>query len=97
MVSIFPAEKNIIKNNVLFVEATQAKKKIGANLRTIRMGIKEIQVSNNSNDKEWDNDFKIYLNPERAKTDIIIARVKSARKKDLKMLPSSAIRMIKKK
>jgi hypothetical protein len=35
MISIFPAEKKIIKNNVLSVEAIQAKKKTGANLRTI--------------------------------------------------------------
>jgi hypothetical protein len=56
-----------------------------------------MQVSNNSNDKKWDNNFEIYLNPERVKIDIIIARVKSVRKKDLKILPSSAIRIMKKK
>jgi hypothetical protein len=39
----------------------------------------------------------MYLNPERVKTDIIIARVKSAKKKNSEMLSSSAIRMIKKK
>jgi hypothetical protein len=61
------------------------------------MGIKEMQVPNNSNNKKWDNNLKVYLNSEKAKTGIITARVKSAREKDLKMLPSSAIRMIKKK
>jgi hypothetical protein len=39
----------------------------------------------------------VYLNSERAETGIIIARVESARKKDFEILPSSAIRMIKKK
>jgi hypothetical protein len=61
------------------------------------MRIKNIQVPDNSNNKKWDNDFKIYLNPERAKTNITITRVKSARKKDSEILPSSAIKMIKKK
>jgi hypothetical protein len=61
------------------------------------MGIKKIQIFNNSSNKKWDNDFKIYFNLEKAEADIVIARVKSARKKDLGMLPSSAIRIIKKK
>jgi hypothetical protein len=61
------------------------------------MEIKKIQVSNNSNNKKWDNDFKIYLNPEKIKTGITVTRVKSARKKDSEMLPSNAIRIIKKK
>jgi hypothetical protein len=39
----------------------------------------------------------MYFNPEKAKAGIIIARVKSVKKKDLEMLLSSAIRMIKKK
>jgi hypothetical protein len=56
-----------------------------------------MQVSNNSSDKEWDDDLKIYLNPERAEAGITVARVESARKKDSEMLPSSAIRMMKKK
>jgi hypothetical protein len=61
------------------------------------MGIKEMQVFNNSSNKKRDNNFKIYFNSERAKIGIIIARVKSVRKKDFKILPSSAMRMIKKK
>jgi hypothetical protein len=61
------------------------------------MRIKGMQVSNNSSDKKWDNNFKIYFNPEKAKAGIIATRVKSAKEKDLKMLPLSAIRMIKKK
>jgi hypothetical protein len=81
----------------LTTEAIQAKKKINANLRTVRMRIKEMQVFNNSSNKKWDNDFKIYLNFERVKAGITVARVKSARKKDFKILPSSAIRMMKKK
>jgi hypothetical protein len=56
-----------------------------------------MQVSNNSSDKKWNNNFKIYFNPERIKASIITARVKSAKKKDSEILPSSAIRMIKKK
>jgi hypothetical protein len=56
-----------------------------------------MQISDNSSDKKWDNDLKIYLNLEKVKTGIIVARVESAKKKDSKMLPSSAIRMIKKK
>jgi hypothetical protein len=61
------------------------------------MGIKGIQIPNNSSNKEWDNNFEIYFNPERVKTGITITRVKSARKKDLEILLSSAIRIIKKK
>jgi hypothetical protein len=61
------------------------------------MEIKEMQVFNNSSDKKWDNNFKVYFNPERAKTGIVITRVKSVKKKDSEMLSSSAIRMIKKK
>jgi hypothetical protein len=61
------------------------------------MGIKEIQVPNNSSNKKWNNNFKIYLNLERAKAGITATRVKSVRKKDLKILPLSAIRMIKNK
>jgi hypothetical protein len=56
-----------------------------------------MQVSNNSSDKKWDNNFKIYLNPEKAETGITITRVKSIREKDLKILPSNAIRIIKNK
>jgi hypothetical protein len=56
-----------------------------------------MQISNNSSNKKWNNDFKVYFNLEKAKASIIIVRVKSAKKKDLEMLPSSAIRMIKKK
>jgi hypothetical protein len=56
-----------------------------------------MQVFNNSNDKKWNNNFKVYLNPEKAEIDIAIARVKSVRKKDLEILPSSAIKIIKKK
>jgi hypothetical protein len=66
-------------------------------MRTIRMGIKKIQILNNSSNKKWDNNFKIYLNPEKAEAGIITARVKSVREKDFKILPSSAIRMMKKK
>jgi hypothetical protein len=61
------------------------------------MGIKGMQVPDDSSDKEWDDDFKVYLNPERAEAGIITARVKSVREKDSRMLPSSAMRMIKKK
>jgi hypothetical protein len=61
------------------------------------MGIKGIQVPNNSSNKKWDNDFKIYLNSDKAKAGIIITRVKSVREKDFEILLSSAIRMIKKK
>jgi hypothetical protein len=61
------------------------------------MRIKGIQIPNNSSDKEWDNDFEIYFNLERVKTGIIIIRVKLARKKDLKILSSNAIKIIKKK
>jgi hypothetical protein len=56
-----------------------------------------MQIPNNSNDKKWDNNLKIYLNPERAEAGITITRVESIRKKDSKILPSSAIRIIKKK
>jgi hypothetical protein len=56
-----------------------------------------MQVPNNSSDKKWNNDLKMYLNPERAEANIAITRVKSVRKKDSKILPSSAIRIIKKK
>jgi hypothetical protein len=56
-----------------------------------------MQVSDNSSNKKWDNDFKIYLNPERAETGIIIARVKSVKEKDSEILSLSAIKMIKKK
>ena len=97
MVSTFLAEKKIIKNNVLSVEAIQTEKEININLRTIRMGIKEIQIPNNSSNKKQNNNFKIYLNPERAKAGIAITRVKLTKKKDFKILPLSAIRIIKKK
>jgi hypothetical protein len=97
MVSTFLTEKRTIKNNILSIEITQTKKKTNINFRIIRIRIKGMQVPNNSSDKKWDNNFKIYFNPERIKVSIITARVKSARKKDLKMLPSSAIKMIKKK
>jgi hypothetical protein len=62
-------------------------------MRTIRIEIKEIQVFNNSSDKKWDNDFKVYLNSDKVKIGIITARVKSVKKKNFKMLPSSAIRI----
>jgi hypothetical protein len=52
MISTFLTEEKTIKNNVLSIEVTQAEKETDANLRTIRMEIKEIQVPNNSNDKE---------------------------------------------
>jgi hypothetical protein len=39
----------------------------------------------------------VYFNFEKVKTGIVIARVKSVREKDLGMLSSSAIRIIKKK
>jgi hypothetical protein len=61
------------------------------------MGIKEIQVFDDSSDEKWDDDFEVYLNPERAEVGIVVARVKSAREKDSGMLPSSAMRMMKKK
>jgi hypothetical protein len=61
------------------------------------MGIKRMQIPNNLSNKKWDNDLKIYLNPERAEAGIIAIRVKSARKKDSKILPSSAIKIIKNK
>jgi hypothetical protein len=56
-----------------------------------------MQVPNNSSDKEWDNNFEVYLNFDKAKAGIITARVKSAREKDSEMLPSSAIKIIIKK
>jgi hypothetical protein len=56
-----------------------------------------MQVSDNSSNEEWDNNLKIYLNFERVKAGITAVRVESARKKNLKILPSSAIRIIKKK
>jgi hypothetical protein len=52
MVNTFLAEEKIIKNNILSVEAIQTKKEIGINIRIIRMGIKKMQVSNNSSDKK---------------------------------------------
>jgi hypothetical protein len=52
MVNTFPAEEKTIKDNVLFVEAIQTEKKISANLRIIRMGIKEMQIFDNSSDKK---------------------------------------------
>jgi hypothetical protein len=61
------------------------------------MGIKGMQVSNNSSNKEWNDDFEIYFNPDKAEAGIVAARVKSAREKDSEILLSSAIRMIKKK
>jgi hypothetical protein len=61
------------------------------------MGIKGMQVLDDSSDEEWDDDLKVYLNPERAKVGIAAARVESAREKDSRMLPSSAMRMMKKK
>jgi hypothetical protein len=56
-----------------------------------------MQISDNSSNKKWDNDFKIYLNFKRAEAGIVITRIKSVRKKDFEMLPLSAIRMIKNK
>jgi hypothetical protein len=41
MVSIFFAEKRIIKDNVLAAEITQAENEKSVNLRTIRIGIKK--------------------------------------------------------
>jgi hypothetical protein len=61
------------------------------------MGIKRMQVPNDSSDKKWDNNLKMYFNSEKAKVGIAITRVKSARKKDSGILPSSAIKIIKKK
>jgi hypothetical protein len=97
MVSTFPAERKIIKNNVLAAEVIQIKNEIDTNFRIIRIGIKKMQVSNNSNDEKWDNNLKIYFNLKRSKADIAVTRVESARKKDSKILLSSAIRMMKKK
>jgi hypothetical protein len=65
-------------------------------MRTIRIGIKEIQVPNNSSNKKWNNDIKVYLNLEKSETGITVTRVKSARKKNFKILSSSAIRIMKK-
>jgi hypothetical protein len=59
--------------------------------------MKGMQVPDNLSDKKWNNDFKIYLNPEKAKTDITATRVESAKKKNSEMLPSSAMRIIIKK
>jgi hypothetical protein len=56
-----------------------------------------MQVSDNSSNKKWDDNFEIYLNLEKAEADITVTRVKSVRKKDLKILLSSAIRIMKKK
>jgi hypothetical protein len=42
MISTFFAEKRIIKNNVLSVEAIQVRKEIDINFRIIRIGIKEM-------------------------------------------------------
>jgi hypothetical protein len=56
-----------------------------------------MQVPNNSSNKEWNNNFKMYLNPDRIEAGIAITRVKSVRKKDFKILPSSAIKIIKRK
>jgi hypothetical protein len=56
-----------------------------------------MQVPNNSSNKKWDNNLKIYLNSERTEIGITITRVESARKKDSEILPLSAIKMIKKK
>jgi hypothetical protein len=97
MVNTFPAEERTIKNNILFVETTQTEKKINANLRIIRIKIKRMQVPNDSSDKKWNNNLKIYLNPERAEAGITAARVKSARKKDSEILLLSAMRIMKKK
>jgi hypothetical protein len=41
MVSTFPAEKRIIKNNILSAEIIQARNEIGANMRIIQIGIKK--------------------------------------------------------
>jgi hypothetical protein len=42
MISIFLTKKRTIKDNILSVEATQARKKINTNLRTVRIEIKEM-------------------------------------------------------
>jgi hypothetical protein len=97
MVNTFFTERKTIKNNVLFAEVIQIKNKTNINFRTVRMGIKGIQIPNNSNDEERDNNLKIYLNLKKTKTDITAARVKSVKEKDSKMLPSSAIKIIKNK
>jgi hypothetical protein len=97
MVSTFLTKENTIKDNVLSVEVTQAKKKKKVNFRTVRMGIKGMQISDNSSNKKWNNNFEVYLNPERIKAGITVTRVKSVRKKDLRILPSNAIRIIKNK
>jgi hypothetical protein len=52
MISTFPTEKKIIKNNILSVEVTQAKKETDANLRIIRIRLKKIQIPNNSSNKK---------------------------------------------
>ena len=36
-----------------------------------------MQIPNDSSDKKWDKDFKIYLNPGRAETGVTTAHVKS--------------------
>jgi hypothetical protein len=97
IINTFLKKEKTIKNNILAAEIIQAKNEKDANMRIVRMGIKKMQVSDNSSNEKWDNDFKIYLNPDRAKAGITIARVESAKKKDFKILLSSAIRMIKKK
>jgi hypothetical protein len=61
------------------------------------MRIKGMQVSDDSSDKEWDNNLEVYLNLGRVEADITVTHVKSIKEKDSGMLPSSAIRMIKKK
>jgi hypothetical protein len=72
IVSTFLEKGRTIKDNILAAEAIQAKKEIGTNLRTVRMGIKEMQVPDNSSDKKWDNDFKVYLNPEKIRQALLL-------------------------
>jgi hypothetical protein len=59
------------------------------------MGIKGIQVFNNSSNEEWDKDFKIYFNSGRVEVDIITAHIKSTKKSDSGILPLSTMRIIK--
>jgi hypothetical protein len=52
MVNTFLTEKRIIKNNILFAEAIQIKNEKNVNFRIIRIGIKGMQVPDNSSDKK---------------------------------------------
>jgi hypothetical protein len=52
MISAYPAEGKIIKNNILAAEAAQTENETNISFRIIRMGINKIQVPNNFSDKE---------------------------------------------